>query len=121
MESIDAMLMFVDREEITGTFLTHDSYYALVVTLLDSFDSNQDKDLFWSYVNTASNILLLYQFSGESENLMKHLVSNLTFKSGNIYLLSKVFFDFTTKILIKTDPELLDKNACLWGAYGMLA
>ena len=48
-------------------------------------------------------------------------MKNVTFKSGNIYLLSKVFFDFTTKILIKTDPELLEPNACLWGAYSMLA
>jgi len=60
MDCLQEMLKFVDREEITGTFLTHNSYYALVVVILESFDLNQDADKFWLFVSTASNIMLLY-------------------------------------------------------------
>jgi hypothetical protein len=60
MDCLQEMLKFVDREEITGTFLTHNSYYSLVVVILESFDLNQDADKFWLFVSTASNIMLLY-------------------------------------------------------------
>jgi hypothetical protein len=51
------------KEDITGTFLTHKAYYALLEVLLDRFTLDQrdaDSQLFWTYVETIQRILLLY-------------------------------------------------------------